>query len=215
MDEISSDDMIVAAVAGQPEAIDRLLALYSDRLLRLIASRLDRRVAARVGVDDILQEVHVAACRQLPKYLRQAETPFYVWLRAIAINKLLEVHRNHLGTQMRDARRETPHSTRSADVSSRITFEQFVDSGTSPSRELLRDELKSRLNFCIQQLPAGDQEVLALRHFEQLSPIETAHVLQLTEKAAGMRYTRALRRLKTVMDAVSQGSSAWTIDTNC
>ena len=66
----------------------------------------------------------------------------------------------------------------------------FVDSGTSPSRAAMRAELKSRLESCLDQLPAWDQEVLVLRHIEQMDPKETVQVLQLTEKAASMRYLR-------------------------
>ena len=48
-------------------------------------------------------------------------------------------------------------------------------------------------------MDALDREVLALRHFEQLSPAETAQVLGITKKAAGMRYLRALKRLKEIL----------------
>ena len=45
-----------------------------------------------------------------------------------------------------------------------------------------------------------DREVLALRHFEQLSRAEIAQVLDISEAAAGKRYIRALERLKRVLD---------------
>jgi RNA polymerase sigma-70 factor (ECF subfamily) len=48
-----------------------------------------------------------------------------------------------------------------------------------------------------------DREVLALRHFEQLTPAEAARVLGIKEKAAGMRYVRALRRLKEILSGLS------------
>ena len=47
-----------------------------------------------------------------------------------------------------------------------------------------------------------DREVLALRHFEQLTVSETAKVLDIKEKAAGMRYVRALRRLKEILTSL-------------
>jgi len=50
-----------------------------------------------------------------------------------------------------------------------------------------------------------DREVLALRHFEQLSPAETAQVLSIKEKAAGMRYVRALKRLKEILASFPGG----------
>ena len=45
-----------------------------------------------------------------------------------------------------------------------------------------------------------DRELLALRHFEQLSPAETARELGIVEKATGMRPLRALQRLKGILD---------------
>jgi RNA polymerase sigma-70 factor (ECF subfamily) len=43
--------------------------------------------------------------------------------------------------------------------------------------------------------------VIALRQFEELSRAETAQVLGITEEAGAKRYLRALRRLKTVLEA--------------
>ncbi len=47
-----------------------------------------------------------------------------------------------------------------------------------------------------------DREVLALRHFEMLSNSECAQVLEISEKAASIRYIRAVGRLKGILDSV-------------
>ena len=73
---------------------------------------------------------------------------------------------------------------------------------TRASEEAVRRELKLRLHEAIDAMDPLDREVLALRHFEQLSPAETARVLGIKEKAAGMRYVRALRRLKGILDGL-------------
>ncbi|MGL4421598.1 MAG: sigma factor-like helix-turn-helix DNA-binding protein [Gemmataceae bacterium] len=44
-----------------------------------------------------------------------------------------------------------------------------------------------------------DREVLALRHFEELSNAESAQVLGILPAAASKRYVRALARLKDVL----------------
>ena len=46
-----------------------------------------------------------------------------------------------------------------------------------------------------------DREVIALRHFEELSNQETAEVLNIEPKAASIRYVRALKRLKEILAA--------------
>jgi RNA polymerase sigma-70 factor (ECF subfamily) len=73
----------------------------------------------------------------------------------------------------------------------------------------MADELRSRLESLIDSMDPIDKEVLALRHFEQLTPRETAQVLQIHEKAAGMRYIRALHRLKQLMADAFGESSPW------
>jgi RNA polymerase sigma-70 factor (ECF subfamily) len=59
--------------------------------------------------------------------------------------------------------------------------------------------MKARLQAALEELEPLDREVLTLRHFEQLTPAQTAQVLGIKEKAAGMRYVRAVRRLKDVL----------------
>jgi RNA polymerase sigma-70 factor (ECF subfamily) len=132
--------------------------------------------------------------------------PFFLWLRGIAGNKLRELHRHHLGTRMRDPRREV--SIRDGALSETTTTalaEQLVGDLTRASEQALRVEVRLRLQGALDSMDPLDREVLALRHFEQLSPAETAEVLGIKEKAAGMRYVRALRRLKEILTSLSEG----------
>ena len=63
----------------------------------------------------------------------------------------------------------------------------------------MRAELHGRLQEAIERMDALDREVLALRHFEELTNAETAEVLGIQPKAASMRYIRALGRLKEIL----------------
>ena len=107
-----------------------------------------------------------------------------------------------------DARREVQFAP-SLDASSQVLAWQFVDSGTSPSDAAQREEWAQQLRDIIDGLPAADKEILALRHFEQLSPAETAQVLQISDKASGMRYLRALKRLRDGLACAPGGLSRW------
>ena len=75
----------------------------------------------------------------------------------------------------------------------------------------MKIEWESRLKTIVDSMPPADKEVLALRHFEQLNPRETAQVLQISEKAAGMRYIRALRKLRQLLCDMPGGLSQWRI----
>jgi RNA polymerase sigma-70 factor (ECF subfamily) len=131
---------------------------------------------------------------------------FFLWLRGIAGNKLRELHRHHLGTQMRDAAREISiYRGAMPEASSAALAAQLLGHDTQPSEAAMRAEVKVHLQEALNQMDPLDREVLALRHFEQLSPQETAQVLGVKEKAAGMRYVRALRRLKEILVALPGG----------
>jgi RNA polymerase sigma-70 factor (ECF subfamily) len=132
--------------------------------------------------------------------------PFFLWLRGIAGNKLLELHRRHLGTQMRDAAREVSLNRGGlADSTSAALAARLLGDATGPSEAAVRAEARARLQEALNRMDALDREVLALRHFEQLSNAEAAQVLGIQERAAGKRYLRALKRLKEILAGMPGG----------
>ena len=76
---------------------------------------------------------------------------------------------------------------------------------TRPSEAAARAEVRRHLQNALDRMDPLDREVLALRHFEQLTPAEAAEVLGISPKAAGMRYLRALRRLKDILRGLPGG----------
>jgi RNA polymerase sigma-70 factor, ECF subfamily len=129
-----------------------------------------------------------------------------LWMRGIVGNKLLELHRCHLGTKMRDAGREVSlYCGTMPEASSAALAAQLLGHATRPSEAAIRAEVKIRLQEALNAMEPMDREVIALRHFEQLTPGESAHVLGIKEKAAGMRYLRALKRLKDILASLPGG----------
>jgi RNA polymerase sigma-70 factor (ECF subfamily) len=107
---------------------------------------------------------------------------------------------------MRDARREVSiNQAASPELTTAALAAHLLGRLTQPSEAARRVELGARLQAALNSMDEVDREVLALRHFEQLSPSETAQVLGIKEKAAGMRYVRALRRLKEILNSLSEG----------
>ena len=70
---------------------------------------------------------------------------------------------------------------------------------THASEAAIRAERKLRLMEALEAMEPIDREVLALRHFEQLSNGECAQVLEISQAAATKRYLRALERLKGIL----------------
>ncbi len=199
-------NLLRRAAEGDQDSWNALLARHNERLRRLVAFRMDQRLQARVDASDVLQEAYLEAWAHLADYLREPNVPFFIWLRGIAGNKLRELHRYHLGTQMRDAGREVSiYRGAMPEATSAALAAQLLGHLTQPSEAAIRAEVKVRLQEALNQMDPLDREVLALRHFEQLNPHETAQVLGIKDKAAGMRYVRALRRLKEILSELNGG----------
>jgi RNA polymerase sigma-70 factor (ECF subfamily) len=98
--------LIERAVEGDQEALRELFSRHRDRLKRMVRLRLSRRLAGRVDDSDVLQEAFLDAARKLDDYLKEPSLPFFLWMRHMTGLKLAEIHRRHLGTQLRNADRE-------------------------------------------------------------------------------------------------------------
>jgi RNA polymerase sigma-70 factor, ECF subfamily len=205
-EETNERDQLLRAAAGDPGCWEALVGESRQRLRRMIAFRLDGRLQGRVDPSDLVQDSYLEAWRDLKTYIEQPAMPFFLWLRGIAGNKLRELHRHHLGTQMRDPRREVSiHGGALADTTTSALEARLLGDLTRASEEAVKLEIQLQLQDALNTMSPLDREVLALRHFEQLSPAETARVLDISEKAAGMRYVRALRRLKEILGSLSEG----------
>ncbi len=195
-----TEALLQRAAAGDAVAWGALLSKHESRLQRMVAFRLDPRLRRRVDASDVVQEAFLAAAGHREDFFRQPPMPVFLWLRGIVSNKLLEVHRHHLGTGMRDAAREVALNPRAApDATSVALLDQLSGHATGPSTAAARSEVKVRLRRVLDNMDAIDREVLALRHFEQLTNSEAAAVLGIQERAAAKRYVRALKRLKDIL----------------
>jgi len=201
-------ELVAGVRAGDRAAVDRLFARHRDALRRLIELRLDRAVRRRVDASDIVQESLVEAHRRLDAYLAGDAMPFHLWLRRIALDRIVDAHRRHRVARRRSVDRERALSApRPDDRSSLDLLRELTDRQATPAAAALRKELARRFQGAIEQLGDDDREVIVMRHFEGLSNQEVATALELSEPAAGMRHLRALRRLRGVLDADGQGTS--------
>jgi RNA polymerase sigma-70 factor (ECF subfamily) len=198
------------AAGGDIDAWGALLARHQERLLVVVSFRLDPRLRGRIDEADVIQETFIAATARRAEFFRQSAQPLFLWLRWMVGNKLLELHRHHLGSQMRDARREMisgclRDGAGRHDDSRAALVEQLTGGGTGPATAAGRAEVKARLNEALGQMDRIDREVLALRHYEQLTSAEAAQILGVQERAASKRYLRALERLREILSDMPGG----------
>ncbi|MBX3437047.1 MAG: sigma-70 family RNA polymerase sigma factor, partial [Planctomycetaceae bacterium] len=177
--------------------------LYRDRLSRIVGFRLDRRLQGRVDTDDVLQEAYLNAVQRMDRFLYDHPRSFFIWMRMIVTQTLVDIHRRHIGTQKRDASRDISIQGRwsPASTSYSLSF-HLLGHLTSPSQAALRAELSEQIDLALTGMSEIDREVLALRHFEEFSNLETSELLGLSEQAASLRYIRAISRLRTVLEAI-------------
>src|SRR5580700_1859025 len=180
------DVLLARALAGDERAFAVLFDAQRDRLRRLVRLRLDRRLSGRVDTDDVLQDAYLEARRRLPDYARDPEAmPVHLWLRLVTGQKLIDLHRFHLGAQARDAGIEVSlHRGAFPQASSVSLAAQLLGKITSSSHAAIRAEHKLILQEALNGMDPIDREVLTLRHFEHLNNDETARLLGLTRSAA-------------------------------
>jgi len=198
---------------GDAHALAELFSRHRERLWRMVNFRLDRRLGGRVDADDVLQEAYLDAAQRVHHYLEDPSRSFFVWLRLVVSQTMIDIHRRHLGAQMRNAGREVsmnrPAYTQATSV---CLAAQLLGAMTSPSQAAVKAEMTKQIEEALEAMDPIDQEVLALRHFEELTNSEVAESLGIQQKAASIRYVRAVARLKDVLKRIpgffdSQGTS--------
>jgi RNA polymerase sigma-70 factor (ECF subfamily) len=195
--------LVQKAADGDEAALAELFGKYRKKLWQIIRLRLDRRLQGRVDPSDVLQEAYLDVAQQLPNYLKQTSFSFFVWLRMVTGQRLMRVHREHLGAAMRDAGREVSiHRGAMPQANSVSLAAQLLGRFTSVSRVVARAEMQVQLQEALNGMDPNDREIIALRHFEELSNTEVAEVLELSKAAASNRYVRALGRLQSILENI-------------
>ena len=194
------DQLVAQMRGGNEDALAEVFSHYRERLRLIIRFRLDYRIAGRVSDSDVLQETFIAAVKRLDHFTGREEMSPFLWLRLLIGQQLVDLHRQHLQAGMRDARKEvsiqqnvpSPHT-------SMAIAAQLVGRATGVSELVSRAEQIERLELTLNEMDSIDREVIALRHFEELSNNETAKVLEIEPAAASKRYVRAMTRLGELM----------------
>jgi RNA polymerase sigma-70 factor (ECF subfamily) len=182
---------------GNRQAVEHILGRYRGRLREMVALRLDRRLLNRLDPSDVVQDTLMDASRKLPEYLKHRPLPLYPWLRQLALQRLVDLHRRHVKTKKRSVVREASLEPGALpDESAALLANRVAASGTHPTARLIQQELQQRVQEALDELAPRDRELLVMLYLEQLSIREAAQSLGITEKAVVMRHLRALERLQ-------------------
>ena len=191
--------LLAQAREGDNAAVNNLMERHREALRKMVALRLDRQIAGRVDASDIVQDVLIEANRRLSDYIDEGKMPFHLWLRQLAKDRMIDMHRRH-HAQRRTVDKEQPiKAGGNIDRSSMDLEGQLADQELTPAAANIRKELEARFFDALQELSEQDREIILMRHQEQLGNGEVAEALGLAPAAAGMRYLRAMRRLREVL----------------
>lgn len=195
-----TQDLLNEVAGGDKSAVNRLMDRHRDAVRRMIQMRLDQAVARRVDASDVVQDVMLEASQRLTDYLQNPAMPFHLWLRQLAKDRIIDMHRRHRGAQRRSVDREQNFSGLGSDDQSAADLAGLLrDAELTPAAAALRQEMQNRFLLALEQLEEGDREIIVMRHFEHLGNSEVAEALGLSPPAAGMRYLRAIRKLREVL----------------
>lgn len=196
-----TDVLLSRAREGSEDAVNQLLERHRVPIRRMVEMRLDRKVQRRIDVSDVVQEVMVEASGRLTKYLDDPAMAFHLWLRQIAWDQIIDTYRRHRVSAKRSMDREQPMEAAAPDHSTLDLAIQLCDPAMTPAAVATQREIAEKVESAIGRLDETDREVILMRHYEHLSNLEIAEVLGLNPPAASMRYLRAVRRLRTLLEA--------------
>ena len=198
----NSSDLNRRMLAGDAAAMASFFEQQRPRLKKMVMLRMDRRLHARIDPSDVLQDTWLDCSRRFSDFAKQSSMSFFQWLRYLTSQRLIDLHRTHLGAAMRDASQEVSLYQGGLPAASSMSLaEHLMGRVTSASDAAQRAEIQIRIQDALNSMDAVDREVLVLRHFELLTNEETAEALGLKKATASLRYLKALKRLKSVLSA--------------
>jgi RNA polymerase sigma-70 factor (ECF subfamily) len=176
------DDLVAAAMAGDRQAVGRVLTIIRPLVVRYCRARLGAPDRSSASADDVAQEVCLAVLTALPGYRVQGK-PFLAFVYGIAAHKVIDAHRASARNRSEPVA-EIPDATESTD---------------GPEQRALRLELSDEMGRLLDQLPDKQREILVLRVVVGLSAEETADAVGSTPGAVRVAQHRALARLRKNM----------------
>jgi len=198
---LDTDQLLSRLDHGDDAVLGDLLSVFRERLRAMIRLRMDRRLQGRLDESDVIQDAYLEATSRIQEYIENKPMPFFLWLRSLAGEQLINQQRRHLGAARRDVRREISLYQHVPDASSALLAARLVGAITAPADAAIRHENKLEMERALESLSEVDREILALRHFEQMSRRETSLVLGISCEACSKRYVRAMKRLGLAIES--------------
>ncbi|WP_298744854.1 RNA polymerase sigma factor [uncultured Brevundimonas sp.] len=176
------EDLVRRVGQGDPAAVQAMVARKLPRMLALARRMLDDPAEA----EDVAQEALLRAWRQAPHWA-SGRAKFDTWLHRVALNLCYDRLRR---------RRETPTAA----------LPDRRDDGPAPDRGLLAADVGAAVNGALARLPDRQREAIVLCHYQELSNIEAAGLMEISIEALESLLSRGRRTLRQALAAHRPGA---------
>jgi RNA polymerase sigma-70 factor (ECF subfamily) len=176
------EDLVRRVGDGDAAAIQAMVARKLPRMLALA----QRMLGDPVEAEDVAQEAMLRAWRQAPRWA-PGRARFDTWLHRVALNLCYDRLRR---------RREVPTETPP----------DRPDPGPGPDRGLLAADVGSRVDAALARLPVRQREAIVLCHYQELSNIEAAALLEISVEALESLLSRGRRALRAALADLRPGA---------
>jgi RNA polymerase sigma-70 factor (ECF subfamily) len=186
-----------AACAGSSEAVAQLLEACRGYLLMVAWEKLDADLQAKGGASDLVQETFLAAHQHFDQFRGTTEAELLGWLRQTLLHKLAKFRKRFRQTQKRQLGAEVPLAD-SDSTTGRAPVP--VDTGSSPSAQVRRDEEAAVVRGALERLPEDYRRVILLRIHEGLPFDEIGRRMGRSPNAAEKLFARSVRAVRQELE---------------
>ncbi len=176
------EDLVRRVGQGDPAASQVLVQRKLPRILALA----QRMLGDAAEAEDVAQEAMLKAWRQAPTW-QVGKAKFDTWLHRVALNLCYDRLRR---------RREIPTDTPP----------DRPDEGPAPDRGLLAAETGRRVDAALARLPDRQREAIVLCHYQELTNIEAAGLMEISVEALESLLSRGRRALRAALADLSPRS---------
>jgi RNA polymerase sigma factor (sigma-70 family) len=169
------EDLVRRVGQGDPAAIQAMVARKLPRMLALAR----RMLGDAVEAEDVAQETLLRAWRQAPRWA-PGRARFDTWLHRVALNLCYDRLRRR-----REISTDSPPDR--------------PDEGAAPDRGLLAADVGARVEAALARLPDRQREAIVLCHYQELTNIEAAALMEVSVEALESLLSRGRRALRLAL----------------
>lgn len=170
--------------SGDEAAFDDIVRRYQERVYQYAY----RLVQDRDEASDVAQETFIRAYGKIASF--RGDSSLNTWLYRIASNLGINALRKKRLRSLIGLDRAPP-----------------IEAPGGPDQDLAADEIRRRVDAAVALLPPRQRSIFVLRHYDELSHREIAQVVGSSEGAVRAGYFHAVRKLRTALRDLTEGSA--------